>query len=93
MKKFTKEYAEKLADSIVLIRETRYQKGLHDGIQAGYLKALEDGNVKELVEALEFCMSELYMMHSKYGDKQNARDHSPALTFSEQAINKLNHAS
>lgn len=42
----------------------------------------------DLLEALQECMGELYSIHSKYGDKQNARDHSYALTISEKAIEK-----
>lgn len=42
----------------------------------------------ELLEALQACMSELYTIHSQYGDKQNAIDKSYALEISEKAINK-----
>lgn len=42
----------------------------------------------DLLKALQECMGELYLIHSQYGDKQNARDHSNALTISEKAIEK-----
>lgn len=43
---------------------------------------------QDLLVALHECMGELYLIHSQYGDKQNARDHSHALTISEKAIEK-----
>jgi hypothetical protein len=42
----------------------------------------------ELLEALQECMNELYSIHSQYGDKENARDHSSGLRKAEKAINK-----
>jgi hypothetical protein len=43
---------------------------------------------KKLLEALIECQSELYSIHSQYGDKQNAEDNSIALQKAKQAINE-----
>jgi len=42
----------------------------------------------ELLEALQECIDELFLIHSKYGDHQNAIDHCPALGKGELAIQK-----
>ena len=42
----------------------------------------------ELLEALDECINELYLIHSQYGDQQNANDHCSALTKAEFAIKK-----
>ncbi len=43
----------------------------------------------ELLQALKECSDELYSIHSKYGDKQNARDHCTALGKAENILLKL----
>jgi len=42
----------------------------------------------ELLEALQECMDELFLIHSKYGDHQNAIDHCSALGKGQNAIKK-----
>ena len=43
----------------------------------------------ELLQALKDCSDELYSIHSKYGDKQNARNHCAALDKAENILRKL----
>lgn len=39
-----------------------------------------------MVEALKACMDELYTIHSQFGDKEHARNHSVALVMAEAAL-------
>jgi len=42
-----------------------------------------------LIKALRDCIDELYSIHSQYGDKQNARDHSFALEQGQKVLDEL----
>ena len=42
----------------------------------------------ELLEALKIAVSELYLIHSQYGDKEHARQSCHAIKYGEEVIAK-----
>jgi len=88
-----KAYAEAMA---LEKYPNRYKKDIqydfNEDARDGYAQAIID-NYKEpervnekLLETLKECLSELFLIHSQYGDKQHCRDHSCAITLAEEAI-------
>ena len=45
--------------------------------------------IPELLGALKEALAELYLIHSKYGDREHARDCSYAIRHGEEIINKV----
>ena len=73
------EYADSIADDLVDLLSFK------KGAEYGYSLARQSVN-SELLETLKEYLSELFLIHSQYGDKQHCRDHSCAITLAEEAI-------
>lgn len=65
MKKYSKEYAEKLADEIT-DSEEYYSIETEDAFIKGYMRAISENNVEELIEALRFVFDEIIKYKSEH---------------------------